>query len=76
MGIISGTKHAKVLDPTDYCQVPSQSGSTAQNTQMRQLCIFVRALVSYPGSGNTWLRDLVEAGTGLTTGDERDWAHM
>eukprot|EP00090_Calanus_glacialis_P010224 TRINITY_DN18603_c0_g1_i1.p1 TRINITY_DN18603_c0_g1~~TRINITY_DN18603_c0_g1_i1.p1 ORF type:complete len:584 (-),score=121.65 TRINITY_DN18603_c0_g1_i1:74-1825(-) len=36
----------------------------------------VRALVSYPGSGNTWLRDLVEAGTGLTTGDERDWAHM
>ena len=35
----------------------------------------VRALVSYPGSGNTWLRDLLEAGTGLTTSDERDWAH-
>ena len=32
-----------------------------------------RSLVSYPGSGNTWLRDLVEAGTGLVTGDERDW---
>jgi hypothetical protein len=30
--------------------------------------------VSYPGSGNTWLRDLLEASTGLHTGQERDWA--
>ena len=28
----------------------------------------VRALVSYPGSGNTWIRYLVEAATGVFTG--------
>ena len=27
-----------------------------------------RALVSYPGSGNTWTRYLVEAATGVFTG--------
>jgi hypothetical protein len=32
----------------------------------------VRALVSYPGSGNTWARFLLVP-TGLRTGDERDW---
>ena len=37
------------------------------------IILMCRSLVSYPGSGNTWLRDLVEAGTGLVTGDERDW---
>jgi hypothetical protein len=26
------------------------------------------ALVSYPGSGNTWLRYLIEATTGIYTG--------
>ena len=30
------------------------------------------ALASYPGSGNTYLRDLVEHITGITTQDERD----
>ena len=29
-------------------------------------------MVSYPGSGNTWLRMLVEMATGLNTADERD----
>merc|ERR1719431_872046 len=28
----------------------------------------VRALVSYPGSGNTWVRYLVEGATGIYTG--------
>ena len=31
-----------------------------------------RALVSYPGSGNTWLRNLIEMMTGLATADERE----
>ena len=31
-----------------------------------------RALVSYPGSGNTWLRYLVEIMTGMNTSEERD----
>ena len=31
-----------------------------------------RALVSYPGSGNTWLRNLIEMMTGLITADERE----
>ena len=33
---------------------------------------FYRALVSYPGSGNTWLRSLIEMVTGLNTAEERD----
>ena len=33
-------------------------------------------LPSYPGSGNTWLRAMLEAATGLRTGEERDWQHQ
>ena len=36
------------------------------------LTILCRAVVSYPGSGNTWLRDIIEAATGLVTGYEVD----
>ena len=32
----------------------------------------VSALASYPGSGNTWVRYLIESVTGVMTSDERD----
>ena len=31
-------------------------------------CVVIRALVSYPGSGNSWLRYLLEGSSGIFTG--------
>ena len=34
------------------------------------------ALASYPGSGNTWIRWLIEAATGIYTGSVYKDAHL
>ena len=52
---------------------PRTPCSQLTSTRLLAWSLPVRALVSYPGSGNTWFRDLVTAATGLHTGNERDW---
>ena len=63
-------------DLDDNIVFPRSSCSRLASVRLLPGSLPVRALVSYPGSGNTWMRDLVEAATGLYTGNERDWAGM
>lgn len=62
----------------DYCtQKPKRSGDKhAQDLRLSGECRFMRgerrapvALVSLPGSGNTWVRGLLEKTTGICTGE-------
>ena len=72
-GVLVFKNHfARDLD--DNLVFPHSSCSRLSSVRLLPGSLPVRALVSYPGSGNTWMRDLVEAATGLHTGNERDWA--
>ena len=54
--------------PTNYFwRADSQCGEYGTRFVARH-SLQTRALVSYPGSGNTWIRYLVEAATGVFTG--------
>ena len=72
-GVLVFKNHfARDLD--DNLVFPQSSCSRLASVRLLPGSLPVRALVSYPGSGNTWMRDLIEAATGLHTGNEMDWA--
>ena len=71
-GVLIFKNHfARDLD--DNLVFPRSPCSHLTSVRLLPKSLPVRALVSYPGSGNTWMRDLIEAATGLHTGNERDW---
>lgn len=64
---------SRCLKMFKHCQLANDKGPTRAPT-----CHFVNgtsragnvALISFPGSGNTWTRGLLEKATGICTGDE------